>query len=1118
MDPFNALSIAASIVQFVNFTLDVLRDCREIRQAGQPLTFEAFEQTTNDLIKLTSILKSQARLSKNPTSPLAEHEKALDSLVVECSSIAQELANALKSLKPKKIDHAEAEARAQAGKNVKHHGPIWTSFLQALKTIWKADYIDGLKSRLNIYREELVMRILACLNAKMDMQSSQQSDRFDTLDQNQARIVGALVFNQGELKELRNDLESEMSTIKRHHGEVIAAILTLSNGQTTSLIPPGPTNNVDNSYEQSILHLSSMPVSEHALQATLETFGFSGLTRRVLENLHFLQITERMENVKDAHRETFGWVFRRPRGTEGAWADFPRWLKSGDGCYWVNGKAGSGKSTLMKMIWDEPGIASHLTSWADHGTLATASFFFWNIGSRLQKSQQGLLRSLLYDILEVNPRLIPSVMPEICKEAAKSYAGVMMEDPTMIQLRRWFNRLVQQCGPDFRMFFLIDGLDEYDGDHFELIDLITSTAGMYVKFLVSSRPITACTDAFKSGPTLRLQDLTRNDMRTYCCDLLGKRLSNRGGSEFYIIIDEIVERSSGVFLWLVLVVKSIIRGLVDGDLLDELKARLEEIPTELADLYTHMMNRIPLRYRSQSSEIFQVYLKSRLVEQDIRGHPLLAIQLSFAQENWDTVCQITPDGMSKQDELKKCEEFESRLQSRCCGLLEFYERKVDRRPKPLIHRLVKEEAMRPHVEFIHRSAAEFLQDESVWNMVKSWGQSNPLHRLFHSCVMIAKNTRPSEVVYPQGSVVWDTMYTALRYARIAETENDPLPREYFVEFDRVIAQHWKYAEWYVRIYAATDAVHLGIEKRETRPKGHWSRVIFWSRTNRTNVWDEQIGQNDNSFRGLPSSFNEDALVDASDILGFSRVAIVYSLGSYLKTQITTSLDPEGTSGLLQIWMSLLTSSFPLRIRMPADTRFSQHILEAGMMARDKLGEEDILLIWNIFLTELLSSKDVSRLDPHYCQGVKESVMRFYQAPEGQAECQTTTFWSLAASPSVLNHALQPRLGPLKLVNGEMHQCLLEISYWLGNQVALEPNSSLQIQDLFLGGSLARLHLVQGNHPPSRNNNKGALADVESKKEKGRVLEMLGYIRSGEKSLRASIVRSQAKYKAAIHQA
>jgi hypothetical protein len=74
MDPLSALSVAASVVQFVDFATGLLKDYREIHQTGQPLTFEAFTHVTNDLLQLNATMKSGTKPAKDTRSPLAEHE------------------------------------------------------------------------------------------------------------------------------------------------------------------------------------------------------------------------------------------------------------------------------------------------------------------------------------------------------------------------------------------------------------------------------------------------------------------------------------------------------------------------------------------------------------------------------------------------------------------------------------------------------------------------------------------------------------------------------------------------------------------------------------------------------------------------------------------------------------------------------------------------------------------------------------------------------------------------------------------------------------------------------------------------------------------------------------
>jgi hypothetical protein len=133
----------------------------------------------------------------------------------------------------------------------------------------------------------------------------------------------------------------------------------------------------------------------------------------ILNSLRYRAIAERFEEVGEVHRRTFTWVLEHlkedPEGIQ--WDDFVDWLENGDGLYWIYGKAGCGKSTLMKFIYNHPSTDKYLQNWKGDMDLHTYNFFFRNSGGGLQKSQGGLLRSLLYDILGKVPELIPILFP-----------------------------------------------------------------------------------------------------------------------------------------------------------------------------------------------------------------------------------------------------------------------------------------------------------------------------------------------------------------------------------------------------------------------------------------------------------------------------------------------------------------------------------------------------------------------------------------------------------------------------------------------------------------------------------------------------------------------------------
>lgn len=68
----------------------------------------------------------------------------------------------------------------------------------------------------------------------------------------------------------------------------------------------------------------------------------------VLKSLAFREMRSREESVKDASKGTFNWIFAKSSNYAGAeWDSFLAWLQSGQNLYWINGKVGSGKSTLM---------------------------------------------------------------------------------------------------------------------------------------------------------------------------------------------------------------------------------------------------------------------------------------------------------------------------------------------------------------------------------------------------------------------------------------------------------------------------------------------------------------------------------------------------------------------------------------------------------------------------------------------------------------------------------------------------------------------------------------------------------------------------------------------------
>lgn len=69
-----------------------------------------------------------------------------------------------------------------------------------------------------------------------------------------------------------------------------------------------------------------------------------------LKGLYYDGMYDRETSIAPAHAKTFQWIFEKGTERQRHWEDFGKWLESESQVYWITGKAGSGKSTLMKFI------------------------------------------------------------------------------------------------------------------------------------------------------------------------------------------------------------------------------------------------------------------------------------------------------------------------------------------------------------------------------------------------------------------------------------------------------------------------------------------------------------------------------------------------------------------------------------------------------------------------------------------------------------------------------------------------------------------------------------------------------------------------------------------------
>ncbi|KAI4941869.1 hypothetical protein J4E86_010380 [Alternaria arbusti] len=239
--------------------------------------------------------------------------------------------------------------------------------------------------------------------------------------------------------------------------------------------------------------------------------------RQCLYALYFPEIRSRADQVKRAHEDTFGWIFDGAGDLSESIhkSKFKKWLRLDDpsrNVFWVYGKPGAGKSTLIKA-------------------------------------------------LKECPQLVPKVFPR----REWTHAGTDFRFPQDI-LWSSFQDLLN-LAPSFNIFllFIIDGLDEFD----DRVEVLNSSAPDVQDLLRLLRAIQACPSAKLCVASLPLNefeihlgkdrdfcipvhDLTSRDIRTYTEDTLSKHpafaqlvLQDSGYAN---LIADITSAAEGVFL------------------------------------------------------------------------------------------------------------------------------------------------------------------------------------------------------------------------------------------------------------------------------------------------------------------------------------------------------------------------------------------------------------------------------------------------------------------------------------------------------------------------------------------------------------------------------------------
>ncbi|VUC22983.1 unnamed protein product [Clonostachys rosea] len=310
----------------------------------------------------------------------------------------------------------------------------------------------------------------------------------------------------------------------------------------------------------------------------------------------------RLNDIEKRFRTTLDWVFDLPE------SGFSDWLQHGTGIFWINGKPGSGKSTIMKFLVQDPRTRTLLSDWKVRDPPIYVSFFFHYRGSSMQKSFEGLLRSIIHQMLCSRPELNTIVTQFIGADDFLS-----SDYWTLLRLQIVFHEILEQTAIPLHLTIFLDALDEFNGPKEFIckfladIANITQTPTKKIRVCFSSRPWDIFVTNFQEYPSIRPEDFTRDDIMSYCLSSLKNEQISY--SAYENLITELVDRSRGVFLWVKLVVKDLAIATQNSHSGEELERYLQSLPTELDDYYAEIIMRIPVSQRWKTFAMLEIAVR-----------------------------------------------------------------------------------------------------------------------------------------------------------------------------------------------------------------------------------------------------------------------------------------------------------------------------------------------------------------------------------------------------------------------------------------------------------------------------------------------------------------------------
>ncbi|KEF53506.1 uncharacterized protein A1O9_10481 [Exophiala aquamarina CBS 119918] len=347
---------------------------------------------------------------------------------------------------------------------------------------------------------------------------------------------------------------------------------------------------------------------------------------------------------------------------------FSTWLEKPDPLYWISGKPASGKSTMMAYLATSRRTIEMLESGGR--TFKILHFYFdYRAGDALGNNMLGMFRIFLYQIASSDDNVRHRLERISSEGRLKLDSQRHLFDAT--------SEAFDECGKQLCIF--IDGLDEFNGDLCELLQTCRSMVDrMSIKLCVASRPDSRVAQILNVHETITIQDFNKASMRSY----VDRKILQRSETDLDIskrfskqMVDDLVAKAQGVFLWFKFVVDEIIKKFDQGRSDSQIYTLIRRMPVGMDAVYGRILGKISSSHRAEAALIlyltFQLRSLSKWTEQGVApGLDFATTNLDHLWGSYDFIVEQMR-GRCNISQLEDHEELRSRTQDLLRGLIEF---------------------------------------------------------------------------------------------------------------------------------------------------------------------------------------------------------------------------------------------------------------------------------------------------------------------------------------------------------------------------------------------------------------------------------------------------------------